>query len=104
MKSMTVFEVKKFLEINKNFKIIDVREVWEHDIGKIEGSIEMPLSTIVPGCYRLDKSIEYGVICHSGVRSLQAGIFLESRGYNVCNVEGGIDKWSLEIDSSIQRY
>ena len=56
MKIMTVFEVKKFIDNNKNFKIIDVREVWEHDIGKVEGSIEMPLSTIVKEYLRLDKS------------------------------------------------
>lgn len=104
MKTMTVKDIKNELDKNKNFKLIDVRESWEYNIGKVEGSIEMPLSNIVEDYSKLDKSLNYGVICHSGIRSLQGVSFLESKGYNVVNVEGGIDRWSIEVDSKIERY
>tara|TARA_B100000767_G_C19771075_1_gene540039 strand:- start:372 stop:686 length:315 start_codon:yes stop_codon:yes gene_type:complete len=102
--NLSVFEAKEKMEREKNFKIIDVRENWEHEIGAIENSIKMPLSNLVEDFKSLNQSIEYGVICHSGVRSLQGGSYLQSKGFKVFNVEGGIDKWSLEIDNSIDRY
>ncbi len=104
MINLSVFEAKEKMEREKNFKIIDVRENWEHEIGAIENSIKMPLSNLVEDFKSLNQSIEYGVICHSGVRSLQGGSYLQSKGFKVFNVEGGIDKWSLEIDNSIDRY
>jgi rhodanese-related sulfurtransferase len=104
MKNLSVFETKEKIKREKDFKIIDVRENWEHEIGVIEHSIKMPLSRLVEDYKSLNQSTEYGVICHSGVRSLQGGSFLQSKGFKVFNVEGGIDKWSLEIDSSIDRY
>ena len=104
MKTLPVKDIEKRLKKDEGFIIIDVREPWEHKIGKIDGSIEMPLSKIVQEYSALDKSLEYGVICHSGVRSLQGGSFLESKGFSVVNVGGGIDRWSLEIDNNIERY
>lgn len=104
MKSVSVIDIKKRLDNDKNFKIIDVREEWEYNIGIIDGSVKIPLSRLTQEYLNLDKSKDYGVICHSGVRSLQAGSFLSSLGFSVLNVEGGIDKWSLEIDSKIERY
>ena len=104
MENLSVFETKEKMEREKDFKIIDVRENWEHEIGAIKNSIKMPLSRLVEDCASLDQSIEYGVICHSGVRSLQGAAFLQSKGFKVFNIEGGIDKWSIDIDSSIDRY
>jgi len=104
MKTLSVKDIEKKLKKDRGFKIIDVREAWEHKIGKIDGSIEMPLSKIVQDYSGLDRTLEYGVICHSGVRSLQGSSFLESKGFSVVNVGGGIDRWSLEVDSNIERY
>tara|TARA_Y100000389_G_C17398220_1_gene483824 strand:+ start:823 stop:1128 length:306 start_codon:yes stop_codon:yes gene_type:complete len=101
---MSVEEANKELVANKNFKIIDVRESWEHDIGKINNCIELPLSKITEGLLDLEKSTKYGVICHSGVRSLQACYFLKSKGYTVLNISGGIEEWSLKIDNEVPRY
>lgn len=104
MKTLSVKDIDKKLKQDKSFKIIDVREPWEYQIGKIDGSIEMPLSKIAQEYSGLDKSLEYGIICHSGVRSLHGGSFLESKGFSVVNIGGGIDRWSLEVDNNIERY
>ena len=104
MKTISVKNTKERLNKDNNFFLIDVRETWEHDIGIVEGSIRMPLSKIVQNHVDLKKSGNYAVICHSGVRSLQAGSYLESKGFSVVNVEGGIDRWSIEIDNKIKRY
>ena len=104
MVNLSVFETKERMDKKKDFRIIDVRENWEHDIGLIKNSIRLPLSRLVEDYKSLNLSSQYGVICHSGVRSLQGAAFLQSKGFKVFNIEGGIDKWSLDIDSSIDRY
>ena len=104
MVNLSVFETKERMDKREDLEIIDVRENWEHEIGLIKNSIRLPLSRLAEDYKSLNQSIQYGVICHSGVRSLQGAAFLKSKGFKVFNIEGGIDKWSLDIDSSIDRY
>jgi rhodanese-related sulfurtransferase len=45
------------------------------------------------------------VICHHGVRSFHATLWLRQHGFeNALNLAGGIDAWASEIDTSMQRY
>jgi len=45
------------------------------------------------------------VICHHGMRSLRVVNFLRGAGLqNAINLDGGIDAWAAEIDTSIGRY
>jgi len=44
------------------------------------------------------------VHCKLGGRSAKALIALKRSGIDGINVAGGIDAWSLEVDSSVQRY
>ena len=43
-------------------------------------------------------------MCHTGVRSAQVCQYLETLGFNVSNLEGGIHAWSLTVDSSVPQY
>ena len=52
----------------------------------------------------LNNKKEIIVMCHSGVRSMQVCIFLNSNGYNAINLNGGIDAWAKEIDPAMKRY
>jgi rhodanese-related sulfurtransferase len=85
--------------------LIDVREKWELDICKIDGAVNMPLSSIIETYSNLDPQLNYALYCHHGVRSMQVANFLFSNGYNsLINLQGGIDAWSREVDNSIERY
>ena len=45
------------------------------------------------------------VICHHGARSLQVAGFLENEGFtNIINLEGGVDAWAEDIDTTMPRY
>ena len=44
------------------------------------------------------------ILCHSGVRSAQACLYLEQKGFDAANVLGGIHAWATEIDSSVPIY
>jgi len=43
--------------------------------------------------------------CHHGVRSLKAALWLREQGIEQAqSLQGGIDRWSLEIDPAVPRY
>ena len=52
-----------------------------------------------------DKAQPLLIHCHHGGRSARATAWLLSQGFaDVTNVAGGIDAWSLQIDSTVPRY
>ena len=70
--------------------LIDVREVDEVAAGKIPGAINIPLGLLEFRMNELDKNKEYILVCRSGGRSGRAAQLLESHGYNVINMTGGM--------------
>ncbi|MEM6795603.1 MAG: molybdopterin-synthase adenylyltransferase MoeB [Acidobacteriota bacterium] len=85
--------------------LLDVREPQELEICRIEGSREIPLGELPQRFDELDKDQLIVVHCHHGGRSHNAVQFLRSQGYSrATNLTGGIDDWSLRIDSSVPRY
>ena len=70
--------------------IIDVREVFEYEMGHIPGAINLPLSEIGDTFETLEKETPYFLICQSGSRSAMAGEFLGNQGYDVTNILGGM--------------
>ena len=85
----------EFLALNQkeDITILDVREVDEFQAGHIEGALNAPLSTLENGYEQLDSSKRYYVICQGGMRSERACQFLETKGFDVVNVEGGMNQW-----------
>lgn len=47
--------------------------------------------------HELDKSKEYIMVCRSGARSATAVNFLESYGFNVTNLSGGMNAWTGKV-------
>ena len=81
------------LNQKEDITILDVREVDEFQAGHIEGAVNVPLSTLDKGYEQLDASERYYVICQGGMRSERACQFLEAKGVDVVNVEGGMNQW-----------
>ncbi|MBL4950653.1 rhodanese-like domain-containing protein [Neobacillus sp. YIM B02564] len=98
MKQITAKEVEALLNQNKQLNIIDVREVSEVATGKIPGAVNIPLGLLEFRMQELDKSKEYIIVCHSGGRSFRAAQFLESYGYNVTNMNGGMLAWTGRVE------
>lgn len=93
MKRMTTEEVKQYMETHQDASIIDVRETDEVEAGKIPGAVNIPLGLLEFRLQDIDKSKEHIMVCRSGGRSGKASDLLESRGYNVINMEGGMLDW-----------
>jgi molybdopterin/thiamine biosynthesis adenylyltransferase/rhodanese-related sulfurtransferase len=107
---MTVTELKAALDSDRdNILLLDVRNPHEYEIGKIDGSLLVPLGDIESG-----KGIEtvkaalgdkkLYVHCKLGGRSAKAVALLKEAGLEGVNVKGGINAWSEEVDSSVPKY
>jgi rhodanese-related sulfurtransferase len=85
--------------------VLDVREPWERDICAIESSVEIPLGQLPERVDSLQVDDTVVVVCHHGVRSLRATLWLREQGFPAAvNLEGGIDAWADRIDRTMVRY
>lgn len=98
MKQITAKEVEALLNEGERLNIIDVREVAEVAAGKIPGAVNIPLGLVEFRMNELDKSKEYIMVCRSGGRSGRATQFLESYGFNVINMIGGMLVWEGTVE------
>ncbi|MGM0844914.1 MAG: rhodanese-like domain-containing protein [Bacillota bacterium] len=93
MNELTPKEVETIINEGKPANIIDVRETDEVAEGKIPGAVNIPLGLVEFRMNELEKSQEYIMVCRSGGRSGRACQFLESQGYKVINMAGGMLAW-----------
>jgi rhodanese-related sulfurtransferase len=86
-------------------ELLDVREPWEFQVCRIEGSRLVPLSQLPGRLAELDPGRPTVVICHHGVRSLRAGAYLEHCGFgDIVNLSGGIDAWARTVEPGMAVY
>jgi len=101
-------EVKRRLAAGEKLALIDVREPGEFQIARIAGAELIPMGSIPAALQPLEAiadQAELIVFCHHGVRSLQVVNWLRQQGIEACrSMAGGIDQWSLNVDSGVPRY
>ena len=98
-------ELANLLKIkNDRIYLLDVREPWEFTLAHIAGSHLMArtdLAQIFEGL----KELTVVTICHHGIRSLSAALYLREAGLpRVHSLRGGLDAWSLDVDPKTPRY
>jgi len=101
---ITPRELAERLAAHEDFTLIDVREPYEWQIGRIEGAQLIPLGDVQDALATLDPAKEVVVYCRSGKRSAEAVRQLNAAGFRATNVTGGILRWSDEVDPSIPKY
>lgn len=85
--------------------MIDVRMPEEVQLAAIPGAVNIPMNELPARLGELNPQAPLAVFCHHGVRSEMASRFLERNGFtDVAHLAGGIDAWSVEIDSGVPRY
>ncbi len=100
-------KLQEMQENNANFLLLDCREQQEYDTVHIKGCQLIPMSELRDRVEEIKSPPEQEIVvyCHHGVRSQRVAYFLSQIGYtDVKSLAGGIDRWSLEIDPSLQRY
>jgi len=102
---ITPREVKKMMDDNQPFVLIDVREPHEFQICRIPGSTLIPLGEVPKRMHELDSASDIVVHCRSGQRSARAVELLKKAGFHkIHNLKGGILAWSDEVDPSVPKY
>jgi len=90
----------------KGTRLIDVREPWEFETARIEGSLLMPMGDVPSRAHQeLDPEERLVVVCHHGIRSMNVTVWLRNQGFeHTQSLRGGIDAWSAEVDPAVARY
>ncbi len=106
MKEITVEELKKKIDQEEPFLLLDVREPFEAHISNIDTySTLIPLDDLGGRIQELDETQEIVIMCRSGNRSGKACEMLEENGFsNVANLKGGINEWASKIDPTLPQY
>ncbi len=85
--------------------LLDIRESWERDISKIDGSIFITQENCEATIQSLNKEKEVVLIDWKQDRSPSFLKWLRQKGLNnVKCLEGGIDAWTEKVNSHLNRY
>ncbi len=105
MQQIPPTQLAQELESGERPILLDVREQWEYNHCRIEGSQLMPMQAVPLRVAELDPARRIVCICHHGARSMQVGLFLESKGFaDVVNLSGGIAAWARNVDPTMATY
>ena len=97
-------EVAASLASGKSPRLLDVRTPAEWELARIEGATLMTeaMAEIVMRWPRDTPIVFY---CHVGQRSHDAASYFAGHGFTEArSMTGGIDAWSVDVDSSVARY
>lgn len=101
---MSPSEVVASLASGKPPRLIDVRTPAEWELARIEGATLMTeaMAEIVMRWPRDTPIVFY---CHVGQRSHDAASYFAGHGFTEArSMIGGIDAWSVDVDTSVTRY
>jgi rhodanese-related sulfurtransferase len=102
--NITANRLKARLDAGDRPVLLDVREPWEFELARIEGSRFVPMTELGERFTELDPGAETVVVCHHGNRSAYVAQALRQAGFEkVLNLEGGLDAYSF-VDESVQPY
>ncbi len=95
--------------------MLDVREPAERSFAAIpvpEGVVDLfvPMREVAARVDEIRQAVAVAggpvvVYCHHGVRSMAVARWLADQGMGpIVNLKGGVDAWSIEVDSGVPRY
>ena len=98
-------EVAELLRSGEQVPLIDVRSREEWDAVHIDSATFFTQELMQEIMSEWPKDREIIFVCHHGVRSLDAASYFAGHGFQrVRSMTGGIDAWSLEVESDLPRY
>ncbi len=105
IKQISAITLQQRLADGEVLFLLDVREPHEFNYAHIKNSVLIPLNQIPKRLTELDPEQEIVLICHHGIRSLQAAEYLRQQGFRyVVNLTGGVAAWASDCDLTMPRY
>ena len=103
MRHISVIDFAKVKD-SKGIILLDVRTFGEISLVNI-GGIHIPLDELEERYTELDLNKPIYCLCHHGIRSQHAALFLDQVGaQDTVNINGGIDAFAKEVDSDLPLY
>jgi rhodanese-related sulfurtransferase len=101
-------ELKRLLDAGPAPLLVDVREPAEYVVCALPRAELIPMNGVPARLGRIAEWARAGLVvvyCHHGTRSLSVVCWLREQGVANCrSLDGGIERWSLEIDRTVPRY
>lgn len=95
MADLTPREVADLLEAGGT-QLVDVREPYEHEAGRIAGDLHIELDRLTAQADSIDRDRPVVFYCRSGSRSDMAAQAFAASGYTAHNLTGGLKAWVAE--------
>ena len=76
-----------------SIELIDVRQLEEHEAGRIAGTRLIELGSLTQQAGTIDQSRPVVFYCRSGARSAMATEAFEQAGFDAHNMTGGMLEW-----------
>ncbi len=104
IRQLSAPDLEALLKGGTAIELVDVRTKEERAIATIDGSRLLDQAYHDALLLR-DRDTPIVFQCHHGVRSQHAAEYFRREGFrNLYNLRGGIDAWSLLVDTSVPRY
>jgi rhodanese-related sulfurtransferase len=81
------------LQADGEIQLIDVREPYEHEAGRIAGDRLIALGSLSAEAHTIDQGRPVVFYCRSGGRSAMATQAFSEAGYDAHNMTGGLLAW-----------
>jgi len=85
-------EVRKLLDEDA-VDLIDVRESYEHEAGRIEGARHVEIPALTAAAAEMDPERPVVFYCRSGSRSAMTTQAFRASGFEAFNLTGGLLAW-----------
>jgi rhodanese-related sulfurtransferase len=92
MADLSPREVADLLEADYA-QLVDVREPYEHEAGRIAGDLHIELERLTAEAGSIDPERAVVFYCRSGSRSDMAAQAFSASGYTAHNLTGGLQAW-----------
>lgn len=77
-------------------QVVDVREQYEWDEGRIEGVLHIEMERLASDADKIDRERPVIFHCRLGARSAMAAQAFRRAGYEAYSMAGGIQRWADE--------
>jgi rhodanese-related sulfurtransferase len=97
MSELDLTDPRTVNEHRDEVQLLDVREPFEWQAGRIEGAVHIPLQQVLDGrTESLDPDRPVVIYCKTANRSEVARLMLEARGFEAHVIAGGSEAWVSE--------
>lgn len=98
-------ELSERIKRGEKVRLLDVRTREEYEAVKIDRAELFTQESMQDILSRWSRSDLLVIYDHQGTRSMDAAAYFQGHGFsNVKSLRGGIDAWSVEVDTTLPRY